>query len=431
MRNNIDQVNGVLLVRERQDGPVVFVKWRDSDGRQLMRKLGTGWLVHEGARGGKPAGARIGRWVECRGRPPAGTLDVRAAHDAMRELVDAREAELAAERRRREAIREPGVTFARAAEAWLQWGVTERDWKHATSEGYKLEVRRICAVIGDRLMEDLSEDDFRALLGDLEPMRNGEALKKGPSLRMTTKYTTIIRGVCSLALERGWVEVDPSRRLKVRKRRGHGKNHPVKREQYLTPEEVQAVVRAAEPDDAAFILTLAFTGLRLGEGLALRWQDIDFARASIHVERNFVLGRFGTPKSGVGRTVPMAGEVAQALARHGQRDRLTGPPDLVFIGLKGGTIDVNRFRLRYYAAQEAAGIRPRRTVHMLRHTFATVCASHGIPLRTVQGWCGHEEFSTTERYAHLMPRHEDAALVSAAFGTGPGPRPTLAPPVAP
>jgi site-specific recombinase XerD len=55
---------------------------------------------------------------------------------------------------------------------------------------------------------------------------------------------------------------------------------------------------------------------------------------------------------------------------------------------------------------------------MLRHTFATVCASHGIPLRTIQGWCGHEEFSTTERYAHLMPRHEDAALVSAAFGGG-------------
>jgi integrase len=105
-----------------------------------------------------------------------------------------------------------------------------------------------------------------------------------------------------------------------------------------------------------FILTLAFTGLRLGQGLALRWQDVDFARASIHVERNFVLGRFGTPKSGFGRTVPMAEEVARALARHGQRDGLTAAEDLVFSGKKGGPIDENRFRLRYYAAQEAAGI---------------------------------------------------------------------------
>jgi integrase len=413
-----DQVTGVLLVRERKGGPVVFVKWRDTDGRQLMRRLGVGWLVPKGARGGKPAGARIGGWVERRGRPPADVLDVRAAHDAMRALIDAHEDELAAERRRRDAVREPGVTFARAAEAWLHWGVTDREWKYSTADDYRRCTRRICAVIGDRLMTALTEDDLRALLAQLEPMRNGQPLDHPPSVRMATKYTTIVRSVCALAEERGWVDVSPARQLKSRRRRGHGKNHAVRREQYLTPEEVHAVVRAAEPEDAAFIVTLAFTGLRLGEGMALRWQDVDFSRASIHVERNLVLGRFGTPKSGFGRTVPMADEVAQALARHGQRNWLTAPDDLVFIGKKGRPIDENRFRKRYYAAQEAVGIRPRRTVHMLRHTFATVCASHGIPLRTIQGWCGHEEFSTTERYAHLMPRHEDAALVSAAFGAG-------------
>jgi integrase len=337
----------------------------------------------------------------------------------MRKVIDEREVQLVAERRRAAAIRTRDVTFAEAAAAWLQWGKTEREWKFATADDYRRVVGRLCAVLGNRLVQDLTEDDLRKVIGELEARRNGEVLDQPPSRRTTTKYTTVVRGICRLAEDRGWLEVDPSRRLKVRKHRGHGKNHPVKREQFLTPEEVQAVVRHAERSDAAFILTLAFTGLRLGEGLALRWQDIDFPRASIHVERNFVLGRFGTPKSGYGRTVPMAEEVARVLARHSQRDWLTGPTDLVFIGEKGGVIDVNRFRLRYYAAQEAAGIRPRRTVHMLRHTFATVCASHGIPLRTIQGWCGHEEFSTTERYAHLMPRHEDAALVSAAFSTSP------------
>lgn len=54
-------------------------------------------------------------------------------------------------------------------------GVTEREWKHSTAEGYELEARRICWVIGDRPMEELTEDDLRALLSDLEPMRNGEA----------------------------------------------------------------------------------------------------------------------------------------------------------------------------------------------------------------------------------------------------------------
>ena len=94
---------------------------------------------------------------------------------------------------------------------------------------------------------------------------------------------------------------------------------------------------------------------------------------------------------------------------------------LVSVGKRGGHLDVNRLRLRYYAAQESAGIAPRRTLHQLRHTFATVLASHGVPLRTIQGWCGHEDHSTTERYAHFMPRHEDAALVSAAFAPTPAP----------
>lgn len=80
-------------------------------------------------------------------------------------------------------------------------------------------------------------------------------------------------------------------------------------------------------------------------------------------------------------------------------------------------------RERFYVLQAEVGIQPRRTMHQLRHTFATVCASHGIPLRTIQGWCGHEDHSTTERYAHFMPRHEDAALVSAAFAPVTAPLP--------
>lgn len=101
--------------------------------------------------------------------------------------------------------------------------------------------------------------------------------------------------------------------------------------------------------------------------------------------------------------------------------------DLIFHGPEGGHIDPNRFRARYYAAQEAAGITPRRTIHQLRHTFATVCASAGIPLRTIQGWCGHEDHATTERYAHFLPRHQDADLVSAAFRLSDTARPTVTP----
>ena len=70
--------------------------------------------------------------------------------------------------------------------------------------------------------------------------------------------------------------------------------------------------------DAALFLTAAFTGLRQGELVALRWRDVEFAGAYIRVTASYTRGQLTTPKSGKVRSVPMAPEVAQALARLGQ-----------------------------------------------------------------------------------------------------------------
>ena len=80
----------------------------------------------------------------------------------------------------------------------------------------------------------------------------------------------------------------------------------------LRPEEVLALVRAAESDqDAAIFHTAAFAGLRMGELLALRWRDVDFTRRTIHVRENWTQGETTTPKGGTERAVPMAEEVAR------------------------------------------------------------------------------------------------------------------------
>ena len=51
----------------------------------------------------------------------------------------------------------------------------------------------------------------------------------------------------------------------------------------------------------------------------------------------------------------------------------------------------------------------------MRNTFGTVCASEGLPLRTIQQWMGHASITTTEIYASFMPRERDAAVIGAAF----------------
>ena len=104
----------------------------------------------------------------------------------------------------------------------------------------------------------------------------------------------------------------------------------------FSPEEVHALVRAAECEvDAAIFLTAAFTGLRQGELVALRWRDVEFAGAYIRVISSYTQGQLTTPKSGKVRSVPMAPEVAQALARLGQSRQHVGEDDLVFERVPG------------------------------------------------------------------------------------------------
>ncbi len=404
-------IQGFVLVVERSDGPVYYGKWRDSLRRQVKRRLGPAWLDPDGA----------GGWRKRRGRCPEGRLEERGAHVELREAIDSHEKHVLLEARAPKLLGEGERTFAAAGDSWLDEGLSVREWKWSTYLDYRDTVRRIARTFGDREVATLKTDELTRFLAGLKPRRNGATLDRPPSPRMRTKYTVVLRAVLDHAVELGWLYASPAATIKVRKPRGLGKNHPLRRDEYLTPEEVHLVVAEAAGADAtvgALALTLAFAGLRLGEALALRWEHVDFERSLLAVHDNWTRHRLGTPKGGGGRTVPMADEVARRLARLSERELMTGPSDLVFLGKRGGYVDVNRFRGRFYAAQERAGIKPRRTLHQLRHTFATVCASHGIPLRTIQGWCGHENYETTERYAHFLPRHEDAALVSAAFGAG-------------
>jgi integrase len=186
---------------------------------------------------------------------------------------------------------------------------------------------------------------------------------------------------------------------------------------FLRPGEVHALVRGAAQEsaqDAAMFMVAAFCGLRLGELLDLRWRAVNFAGSSLIVESSFVRDVSDTPKSGVGRTVPMAPEVARALAAHSRRDPLRSEGDLVFGGMRGGHVDANKLRLRYYAALDRAGI-TRVRIHDLRHTFGTVCAAKGIPQTTIKEWMGHADLSTTEIYTAFYPQDADAAKISAAF----------------
>ena len=179
-----------------------------------------------------------------------------------------------------------------------------------------------------------------------------------------------------------------------------------------------AFVRAAQDDqDGVLYLTAAFTGLRLGELLGLRWEDVDFDAATIRVRRNWTDGREGTPKSGRDRAVPMMDEVAAALARLGQRDHDTTDRDLVFCDRLGRHLGYKTLRARYKKALKTADLRELR-FHDLRHTFGTHAIRAADP-REVMEWMGHADIQTTQKYLAYKPRRDAAKRLAAAFEDAP------------
>jgi integrase len=139
--------------------------------------------------------------------------------------------------------------------------------------------------------------------------------------------------------------------------------------------------------DAEAVRVSAYSGLRMGELLALRWVDVDFAGSALTISRAISDGIETTTKSGQVRRVPMGDDTAAALERLSQRRDFTYPEDdLVFCNLVGRRLDSSALRRRYKRARDAAGLRPLRW-HDLRHSYGSMLVAGGIDLVSIKkGW---------------------------------------------
>jgi integrase len=236
---------------------------------------------------------------------------------------------------------------------------------------------------------------------------------RGLSNRSVNKLLVLLHGILERARKVWGLRENPVRDVE---------RQPVTRRAHIdvySTKEIGALMRAAaSQQDRAIFQTAAFTGLRMGELLALRWRDVDLGLQTIRVSASYSHRQLTTPKSGKGRAVPIVEPVARSLARLRRRDRLAGPDDLVFPGPLGGYLDDSALRRRYKTARNNAGLRPLR-FHDLRHTFGTHAIRTADP-RELQEWMGHADFSTTEVYLSYKPRADAARRLATAFGDGMG-----------
>ena len=140
------------------------------------------------------------------------------------------------------------------------------------------------------------------------------------------------------------------------------------------PEDVE---RADDRQDAELVRVAAYAGLRMGELLALRWRDVDFAGHALTIARAMPAGVESSTKSGHVRRVPLPEQAAGALDRLSKRRDFTGADELVFCNVLGRPLNDSTLRRRFKAARDAAGLRPLR-FHDLRHTYGSLLAAAGV-----------------------------------------------------
>ena len=203
------------------------------------------------------------------------------------------------------------------------------------------------------------------------------------------------------ALEDGDAAVNPCTGLRLPAVRGT-------RDRIVSPGQAADLLAVLRKADRPIWALALYTGLRRGELMALRWEDVDLAAGVIRVERSWDTKERVTvaPKSRAGRRrVPIAGVLRDILAEH----KLDARAELVLARRNGQPFDSSSLVARARRVWKEAELEPI-TLHEARHTFASMMIAAGVNARALCAYMGHASVTITyDRYGHLMPGNEEEA----------------------
>lgn len=195
----------------------------------------------------------------------------------------------------------------------------------------------------------------------------------------------------------------------------------------LTDEEMDIFIREIQTErlGAAMYVSL-FTGLRMGELLALTWEDLDERNHRVKVTKNIIrvythlpygpktrliVQEYPKSKKSI-RSVRVPNEVFEILLRYRTLQRHIGTPNpdnLMFPTRHGTHTDPRAYQKRIKAVVQRCGEQGV-GVHTLRHTFATRLAEQNVPLNILQKILGHASLVSTMRYSHALEDQKDQAV---------------------
>ncbi|MET4611051.1 integrase [Rhodococcus sp. PvR044] len=304
-------------------------------------------------------------------------------------------------------------TVGQYLSAWLV--DKKRTLKPLTHYSYSEYIeKRITPALGSKRLEQLRHEDVVAFVTHLEAERRG-----APTIK---RVLAVLRSALSDAVKTKRLSHNPAEHV-TSSRVERSEVQPWTVQQAVTFLDHVSQSSDGEPDSLANLFEMIIgTGLRRGEALALRWQDIDLGTRSMRIRQavSDVGGKLvvGAPKTaGSAAGVGLSSRVVAALERQEQRqarDRAKWGAgyenaDLVFCREDGAMLRPEWVLKRFRALSRGAGL-PDCRLHDLRHLAATLMLTNGVPLALVSKTLRHSQVSiTADLYGHLTPEAAHAA----------------------
>lgn len=272
------------------------------------------------------------------------------------------------------------LTFQEASDQWFSTYVTTNIKPSVQREYRKILVQHLLPRFGRRQLRSLTTLDIEQF--------KAVHTKRGLQPSTVNNYLIVLSSLFTKARDFRWILTPPRIEwLKV----------PPQPFDFLSSEESARLLSAnlgSRWHDMIFCGLR--TGMRVGELLALQWDDLSLQGRVITVSRSLVRGVEGSPKNNRIRHIPMTADLVrmfeQSERRHpyifGQSD---GSPSTLPMATRG-----------LLTACKRAGLR-KIGWHVLRHTFASQLSLAGVPLTAIQPLLGHATIQMTMRYSHLQP----------------------------
>ncbi|MGA2979617.1 MAG: tyrosine-type recombinase/integrase [Terriglobales bacterium] len=269
--------------------------------------------------------------------------------------------------------------------------------KYSSAKYYQYMLRtHLYPTVGHVQMRLITRDVVQQVLS--------EKLRSGLSWNTVKRLRVVLGTVMAHAEMTDLIPSNPVRKTRL-PRRG-----PVKERAVIAPEKIRALLNALPEPSRGLAQLLVFTGLRIGELLAVRWQDVDLERGVLRVTRTVYDGHFDEPKSQRSkRSVPLGAKAIEILLA--RRPARVNPDCLIFATEVGTAFDrhnlLNRQLKPTCKKIGLVGV----NWHWLRHANATLLDAVGTPLGTVQALLGHSSSEITrEVYLHSIPSDARAAV---------------------